>query len=234
MNESQADNVLGQYEHLERQLVQFKRFVPPLGQNQKTWSPRLATVVVESCILLDSIFRHASCGPIRMAGRRINRQNLKLPHYCRLYSPKYNLANRKVILLSSPPEYRTPFVGWAEHSAPAWWDVHNDLKHDRIPHLRRATWEMAIDALAGLLLVITFMPDFTMPLMRRNWIDFRVNPEIFLRWAKEGYPSHTASWLHTSFFAIPLGGDPLPGRIEDLRPANYGATSWLITFFGRI
>ena len=51
MDEMIARAVLRWYESLEEQIVEFLRVVPPHGPNFNTWSPQLATVLVESCNL---------------------------------------------------------------------------------------------------------------------------------------------------------------------------------------
>jgi hypothetical protein len=49
MDEATTSNIIRWYEGLEEEIVDFLRCVPPQDQNMNTWSPRLATVIVEAC-----------------------------------------------------------------------------------------------------------------------------------------------------------------------------------------
>jgi hypothetical protein len=48
--------ILRWYEGLEAQVMDFIHVVPPHGNNQQVWSSKLATVLVEACCLIESIF----------------------------------------------------------------------------------------------------------------------------------------------------------------------------------
>ncbi len=233
MDDSKADILVRWYENLEEQISDFMRYVPPQGQNKKTWSPRLATVIVESCGLIDSLLRDISPSRVTIKGETLKRKQLELPHFCTLYNTKYGLATRSLIVLSSPPEYRTPFAGWTAAKAPDWWTTHNKLKHERLKHAREATWGRAIDALAGALVTIAVLPELTQALMRRHWLEVNMNPELILDYARDGFRQNDPIPLITSFFALILCNRPLPANIGDFSPAAHGGSARLIAFFGR-
>lgn len=69
MNDLIASNIFGWYQSLEEQLVNFLDVVPFHEQNLKTWSPKLATIIAESCGLIDSVFRFFSPETLKVKGK---------------------------------------------------------------------------------------------------------------------------------------------------------------------
>jgi hypothetical protein len=176
MDEATALNIIRWYEGLEEEVVDFLRYVPPQNQNMNVWSPRLATVIVEACGLIGSLFRYISPAEVTIHGKKKKRDKLKILDYAELYSAKLQLPARKIILLISPSSYRNPFSIWSKQvskssTTPSWWTTNNDLKHQRIDNFCKATMNTAIDALAGALLIISKVPELLPAVLRHGWLD---------------------------------------------------------------
>ncbi len=233
MEESVAQSVISWYENLEAKAVEFKRYVPLAESNLQTWSPLLAEVIVEAGNIVDSLFRFGA-DEIQERGREKERNRLNINDFRVLYNERYRLDTRKVILLSEPPEYRVPFARWADNHTPAWWSTYTSLKHDRLQSFQSASWIAAIDSLAAALLSLAFQPALIVAMMRKDWLDYRMNPESLIEHAKAGWKNCAALSLHTSLFALILGGPELPDIISNFRPSHYGASSRLINHFGRL
>jgi hypothetical protein len=237
MDEAKAGTIVQWYETLEEQIIDFLKYVPLQDQNMKTWSPRLSTVIVEACGLIDSILRYISPSEVTIRGKLKKRDKLELSDYHELYAAKLKLPDRKVIVLTSPPTYRIPFDVWSKTSrkgffkAPEWWTIHNHLKHQRIDCFVKATLETTIDALAGSLLIIATIPDLVASTLRQGWLAIKGNPEIIIENLQNGAAESVT--LETSLFAIWLGNRPLPDDIKDFRPILYGSSPKLVSFFGK-
>jgi hypothetical protein len=238
MDEVQAGTIVQWYETLEEQAIDFLKYVPLQSRNLKTWFPRLSTVIVEACGLIDSILRYISPPEVKVNGKIKKRGKLKLPDYYELYATKLKLPECKVIVLTSPPAYRIPFGIWTKTAkeksfeSPKWWITHNHLKHKRIECFIEATLETAIDALAGSLLIIATVPQLIPAVLRQGWLAIRGNPEIIMENLQTGEAESVT--LETSLFAVWLGSRPLPVAIEDFRPILYGGSPKLVSFFGRL
>jgi hypothetical protein len=238
MDASDKDQVLHWYELLEHELLDLFRYIPPIGDNLKTCSPRIATIVVECCGLLDSAFRQASPDPAHFNGRTKRRRRLQLPDYAKLHTATLGLHTAKSILLTTPPRYISPFYAWTDLVAhgkfrtPSWWTTHNRLKHDRIANLRKARLEVAIESLCGLHLVLAILPDFAKTVLARGWVPGgKPSPEITIE-VLEGTGSGSLL-VESKLFAVARGRETFPEKIEDFHPSLFNASERIIDIFGR-
>lgn len=233
INEAAGMNIIEWYNALENQLIDFFKYVPPQSQNMRTWSPRLSTLVVESCGLIDSLLRYISPPKVQLHGKEKRREKLELPDFAGLYSIDRQLPNRKVILLISPPEYRTPFGVWLNSlEAPSWWTANNHLKHNRIDCFTEANLETAINALAGSLVIIATTPQLIPVLVRKGYLDLSGRHASSTIKNLQNYYGEVIT-LETSLFAMSFSNDPLPDNIHEFDPQLYGGSTRLKAFFVR-
>lgn len=235
MDDVIATNIFRWFQSLEDQLVEFLDEVPAHVQNMGVWSPRLATIIVESCGLIDSVFRHLSPKILKIDGKTKKRDELGLSDYAELYKDLM-LYKRKVIFLIRPPEYRVPFDNWFDSSskAPVWWSIHNKLKHNRLKNITHARLENAMNSLAGSLLVITTVPQLGPYLISQKWFNLRgFNPEVAVEFSQKGFNCSEPFTVETSIFVVVLGQKnfKLPDNIDDFRPLLYGGSPKLMAFF---
>lgn len=234
IDEATVTNIIKWYESLENQMIDFLKYVPPQTQNMKTWSPRLATLIVEACSLIDSLLRYISPSRGTVQEEEKERKRLKVPDFAELYSAERRLPDRKVIVLTSPPEYRSPFYIWKANpsKSPQWWTANNDLKHSRIDSFTKATLETAIDALAGSLLIIATTPQVIPGLVRHGYLDLSGRDALSTIKNLQNRYGELAT-LETPLFAISFSNDPLPENIHEFNPRLYGGSSRLKAFFIR-
>ena len=77
--DEQAGDVLRWYEGLEAQVMDFIRVVPPHGtHNLNSWSSQMATVLVEACCLIESIFHQFKDDAATAQGKPKPRDRLML------------------------------------------------------------------------------------------------------------------------------------------------------------
>jgi hypothetical protein len=154
------DFVIANFRQLEEQLLECMRFIPFVEQNQSVVSPKFIPIILESCTLIESIFRR---------GIADNRRHT-LKSYCAFIEPELELADTTTLLLTTPMRFLRPFQSWTTEP-PAWWSAYNQLKHDRINKYDAATYDLTILALAGLHQVIARTSAFVENLTKVGWID---------------------------------------------------------------
>ena len=242
--------ILRWYEGLEAQVMDFIRVVPPHGDNLEVWSPKLATILVDACCLIESIFHQfkddaATEQPEKQ--KPSDRPNFR--DYAELYSSLLGLPKRTAILLTDTPAYRTPFDLWRDllggapydrkKHEPKWWDLYNKSKHRRMKVFPEFTLTRTIDALAGALVVISTVPAFTQMMVRHEWLPLDGEPEGFMQDFQQtlrGQHSTSRQWpftIVTPLFALPIGHGQLPDDIRAFRPLLYGASPRLFRHFGK-
>ncbi len=236
MKESKAESVLLLYESFEEQIIEFLKYVPAQDENFNTWSPRLATILVDACGLMESLMKYPLPQKVRVNNKIKDKQDLKINDIAEIYN---SLSNKKVILLKSPPEYSQPFSEWlnkdcGQYKSPWWWRIHNEIKHEKIDFLNKATLKVTIEALSGLITTIAHFPDMTKALIRYRWFNTRGwNPEAILEKSNSnGFSQNDYFTVETKLFVALIGAIP-PENIQDLTPSLYGS-SRLVSFFGRI
>jgi hypothetical protein len=247
IDDKDAGEVLRWYEGLEAQVMDFISVVPPHGSNLCVWSPRLATVLVEACCLIESIFHQFKDDAATVQDKGKPKNRLTLGPYAALYSSLLRLPERTVILLTDIPEYRTPFGLWKDllggapfdekTHVPEWWRLYNDSKHDRIKVFQEFTLTRAIEALAGALVVISTVPAFAFAMVQHEWLPVYRRPETDVRdycQTLRGQRVTAKEWpfaIATQLLAIPIGHGRLPSDINDFRSMRYGENTRLLRHF---
>lgn len=247
ITDEQAGEVLRWYEALEAQVMDFIHVVPPHGDNLRVWSPTIATILVEACCLIESIWYQFKDDAATIQGKGDPGDRPTLGSYAALYVSLLRLPERRAILLTDTREYRTPFALWTDlvdgapfdgkQHVPAWWDLYNKSKHRRMKVFPEFTLTRAIDALAGALVVIATVPAFTPALVRHEWLPLSSwDPEAVveayqLSLSRARYGEEFA--IDTRLFALPIGGPPVPDNIHDFRPSDHGGSSRMRRHFGK-
>ena len=159
-NELEPEDALGfvvtTFSSLESELMEFLTFIPLLPENLSVSSPRLAPLLLDSCSLIDSVFRH-TLGDDAARGLKAYASEDRL-----------SLHEAATLLLSQPIQLLTPFLEWRSQ-APRWWEAYNRLKHDRVKHYGAATLENTVLALAGLHQVLVRSKDFLQHVAAAGW-----------------------------------------------------------------
>jgi hypothetical protein len=177
-----AGQVLRWYEGLKEQTIDCIRVVPSHGNNLQVWSSKIATILVEACCLIESVFHHFRDDAATAQGKPKMGNYLRPRDYAVLYNGLLRLPDRTAILLTDVPEYRSPFARWTDllngapfdvkKHVPKWWDLYNCSKHRRIAVFWEFTLAMAIYALEGALVIISSVPAFAPALVRHEWLPY--------------------------------------------------------------
>jgi hypothetical protein len=246
--DEQAGEVLRWYEGLEEQVRDFIRVVPPHGTNLQLWSSKIATVLVEACCLIESVFRLFRDGAATKLGKPKPGDRLTLGGYAELYGSLLRLPERTAIVLTDTPAYRTPFGLWrallggasfdAKKHVPEWWHLYKESKRHRVTLFPEFTLTKAIDALSGALIVISTVPAFAPALVRHERLPLSSwNPEALLDAYRQALcrPLYGKEFaISTRVFGLPIGGDPLPADIREFRPSDHTASPRLLRWFRKV
>ena len=181
--------------------------VPYCQEHENVWSPKLATVLLESCSQLESLWKYQ----LNLFSQQMN-VNLKdkpnITDYFNYFGR--DVAPSWVLFWGNQPRRISPFANWKEpekyerrcnYEPLDWWIAFNDLKHDRFSNQDRATLTHTVNALSGLFIAI-IKADFCRGAMEQaNWIsgdDYE--PQTPLR--KVHYFKVV---VETSLFSYPVG-----------------------------
>ncbi len=240
MDEYVTDQVLCWYERIERGILDFMERVPLLPQNEDSPAPVLITHLMDTCGLLDSVFRDLTPDPAMVDGQYITRDNCDIVDFAKLHAERLDLPNTRSLLLISPPRYRMPFEPWRSvvstgtYSPLPWWQAYNGLKHDLLRHINHGTLRTAIDALCGLHQVLARRIDIVPMLLRRGWFPLAgYNPEYILEAAANGRLPGTFI-IQTSLFAVPIGVQQFPENVAELQPFRYQCKIEFNQFLGKL
>ena len=151
-------SVIVWFESAEQMLMAVLDVIPYEAVHENVWSPRLVTVLLETCSQLDSLLKQQAVQSPCVAS-----QNLNITDYFALFGQ--DLSGKWVLFWGESPRVR-PFGAWqglagyGEASYPGhelkWWKAYNKIKHNRIENRREATLRHRIEALGGLFLAILY------------------------------------------------------------------------------
>ena len=150
---------------LERQFVEYLNYVPYLKGNEKTYSFRLANIILSIGSHIDSAFKEIAIFPEffnkypNMLKPKDEHGDPRFPEIIDYYpiNSEYSLSERKIMFKVIPKrEPIKPFETYKEKgkTVPPWWTNHNKIKHNfNKDNFRLANLLTARDAIAGAFLL---------------------------------------------------------------------------------
>ncbi|XOB46386.1 MAG: hypothetical protein ACKKMV_02970 [Candidatus Nealsonbacteria bacterium] len=241
MNDSRATIIIKAYEIIEKNLIHFLDLIPPEGCNRQTWSPKLVSILLDTGSLVDSIFRDAAPNKDkRTTGRIVKRKDMNMNDFRRIYSKKFSIDVRSLMLIS-PPIVLQPFKDFNKKS-PDWWKIYNKVKHDRLGKASLVTIDIAMDAVCGLFQLIAQYPIMYRYLVRYRWAGYgNYNLDLImpLMSSEHRVQKMSQSAIHETFlvstklFITTIGPRVFPENSEEIRPMDYYPPRKLMTFLGR-
>jgi hypothetical protein len=188
--------VVNNFATLEKQLLECMEFVPMVDQNKHVVSPKFIPIILESCSLIESIFKEIT---------EDKNRKYSFKKYAELHERHLELGETISIFLASPIRFYQPYNEWAQ-KVPDWWNSYNKLKHDRLNNYAFATYDTTIRSLAGLHQLISKCRLFTDYLIRAGWfnLDGEFMPDLIMaRVSQSGVPLSTIP-CESNLFVSPL------------------------------
>ena len=143
---------------IQEDLLEIFRFVDPNDLNDQTISLKIHELLVRTCIEIEANFT-AILTENKYSGNP-NKFNMK-NDYC-LVEKSHGLSRYQVKLpvWTGAKNVVTPFKDWANVSpdnwtALTWYQAYNKSKHNRHLHFEKASFRNLIDAVAGLLVLLS-------------------------------------------------------------------------------
>lgn len=158
--ENPLDFVLANFEGLERELNRCMEYVPYVEANSNVVSPKFVPLLLESCGLVESVFKRAAGTTARHT----------FHDYSSLHESSFCLEEATTLFLVAPLDFLRPFRGWTRNP-PSWWLAYNQLKHDRIANHATASYTNTVLALAAAHQVVARSRLFLDNLARAGWFN---------------------------------------------------------------
>ena len=146
MADTDLRSVIVWFESAEQMLMAVLDVIPYEAVHENVWSPRLVTVLLETCSQLDSLLKQQAVQSPCVAS-----QNLNITDYFALFGQ--DLSGKWVLFWGESPEKIRPFGAWQglagydkgliPRARVKWWKAYNKIKHNRIENRREATLRRA-------------------------------------------------------------------------------------------
>jgi hypothetical protein len=148
---------------VENRFNEYCEYVPLRKEHYGVWSLKLASIIIETCSILDSFFKAGSFWLFDYPGfenkefskeiKKVETDKTNICTWKRIFNSFYDFSAKEIHVIPLK-ESICPFNGWNENCPLEWWDTYNEVKHDRFRKLEKADFEIALHALAGLFLAI--------------------------------------------------------------------------------
>lgn len=125
-------------------------FVEPAHQNLKTYSHRIHQLLFRTCVEIEANFK-----AILKENTFTKKQWWTIKDY-QLIDKTHHLSSYKITMPFWHPAELTiaPFSAWINNKKIAWYQTYNDTKHDRQSSFTEATFEILLNAVPGLLMLL--------------------------------------------------------------------------------
>lgn len=136
---------------LQQDLQKLFEYIEPADTNLPAYSYRTHELLLRSCVEVE-----ANCKAILLENGYDKSGDLRISDYKKLNST-HRLSEYEVIapVWQGDKGRRKPFAAWSLGDSTTWYDAYNATKHDRHTEFQRATFECAVDALMGLLVLLS-------------------------------------------------------------------------------
>jgi hypothetical protein len=136
---------------LEADLAATARYVEPAWANMPCYSVEFARVFLAAGSEVDVLCKvlcqehQFTIRPVNIDGYR-TAITARFPNFTKLdiRVPRYGLV-------------RLPWQQWDQNRNPNWWRSYNDVKHERHSHFASANLKNALDAVAGLFVLVSYI-----------------------------------------------------------------------------
>ncbi|MFL5614853.1 MAG: hypothetical protein ACJ796_14415 [Gemmatimonadaceae bacterium] len=152
---------------IQNDLHRLFEFIEPADKNLNAYSFRTHELLLRSCVEVE-----ANCKAILTENGYQQNRNLTMNDYRKL-NATHRLSSYEIILpvWNGQSSVRKPFAAWSAGEGLPWYGAYNATKHDRYSVFHEANLEQTIDAVAGLLVLLSaqFHTDDFAPASYLKW-----------------------------------------------------------------
>ena len=137
---------------VQRDFLELFDYIEPADVNSGVYSHRIQQLLMRTCVEVE-----ANLTAILIENGYKQKENLNMRDYKKI-DKTHHLSSYEVRLPGwrGSKNVRTPFVGWKiEPGSLSWYEAYNKSKHDRHKSFHLATFEALIDAIVGLVVLIS-------------------------------------------------------------------------------
>lgn len=201
-----AGSVLSSYISTEAMFGDVLDVIPYCVDHEHVWSPRIATVILDACSQLDSLWKYEA-----RQSPYLPKRQLSIKDYFEYYG-EY-LAPRWLVFWAEQPLRLQPFADWAnlasysrkDYQNLQWWVAYNKLKHNRITNRTFASLRNSILAVAGLFLAILRYKGCRTAVAQSGWLTGKaIEPAAILGEDSPGIKDNYVA-AETRLFSYPVG-----------------------------
>lgn len=236
LNEQRIANLYNWYDSLENRLMSILDVIPvtdPVTSLQ-VQTPSLAPILVESCSIIDSLFRTIFPPSAKLpSGKTVKRNDASIKSYYAILESRLNLKCTYSLFMSPVPIILHPFGKWTGKASPDWWKLYNILKHNRLSKPSDVSLANTVDCLCGLKQLMIKVSEVLARSMRFAWIDpTGYNVEHLVDILQN--PSSSEKFLaYTKLFCTPV--HPLKWlKEQDIQPGRFINGGRLMAYLGRM
>jgi hypothetical protein len=137
---------------IQEDLISLFEYIEPDDQNCDTYSLRTYELLLRACTEIETNFK-----AIFAANTYKKRSSeLKMDDYKKIEHSHYlSQYEVKVHYWKGAGRIRHPFAAWAGGQPLTWYQAYNNAKHDRVANMKEAKFDQVVDAVCGLVVVLS-------------------------------------------------------------------------------
>jgi len=137
---------------LEDDIVRMARYLEPAEENFSAYSLELARIIITAASEVDVVAK-LLCQKIDSGSKART-----IDAYRKTIVPAYDKLPGALVTLPKFGLTLNPWEQWGQvEKNPVWWKAYNDVKHHRNDHFPSASLKHALNAVAGLFLLLLFL-----------------------------------------------------------------------------
>ncbi len=139
------------FQILEQDLDELFNYVEPADINRSTYSHHMQQLLMRTCVEIE-----ANLTAIMRENQYAKKGNLTMIDYKKVnYSHRLSSYEVRLPVWSGSCATRTPYSAWANQGELSWYRAYNKSKHDRHENFHEATFDNLIDAMCGLIVILS-------------------------------------------------------------------------------
>jgi len=136
---------------IQKDLQELLDYIEPADKNSECYSYRIHALLMRVCVEVE-----ANCKAILQENGYVKSTDMNMSDYRKIETThRLSSYQIKIPLWSGIKNLRSPFSGWKSGGSLPWYQAYNATKHDRRVEFEMATFDSLIEAVCGLLVVLS-------------------------------------------------------------------------------
>jgi hypothetical protein len=136
---------------IQKDVQELLDYIEPADKNINCYSYRIHALLMRVCVEIE-----ANCKAILQENSYAKSTDLKMIDYRKLNAThRLSSYQVKIPIWNGNKNLRSPFSAWASGGSLPWYQAYNIVKHDRRLEFEMATFDYLIEAVCGLLVILS-------------------------------------------------------------------------------